>query len=388
MEAHKYPPPTPDEVFYARTFALVTLLSLGYLLYWILAPFFSPLAWALFIAFLLYPLHAWLVRKLHGRASLSAALLTLATLLFLIGPLAALGAAFVAQVAELLKYAQRITAGQTPAELADLSDVPVIGTLFTWLQQTLGVSPAQLQGWIAEGAQTLLQLLASLGGKIFLGALGTVVGFVLMMFILFFVIRDGQQMLATARALIPLPAAHKARLFDHLAAVTRAMVYGSGVTAVTQGVLISVAFAILGLPSPIVFGVLAALLALAPLVGPPVLWVPAVIVLAAQGRWYAAIFLSAWGIMVSTIDNVLRPVLVSGRAEVGTLTVFIGVLGGVTMFGAIGLFLGPLVLALVIALIRFTLEVRTAETGGPPLAEGERETANADRTARQSARKS
>jgi predicted PurR-regulated permease PerM len=160
------------------------------------------------------------------------------------------------------------------------------------------------------------------------------------------------------------------------------MVYGSGVTALVQGALISVAFAILGLPSPIVFGVLAALLALAPLVGPPVLWVPAVVLLASQGRWYAAIFLLVWGVMVSTIDNVLRPILVSGRAEVGTLTVFIGVLGGVAAFGAIGLILGPLVLALVIALVRFTLEVRHMEAEGPlivPEAAGQNPTQNDER---------
>jgi predicted PurR-regulated permease PerM len=86
---------------------------------------------------------------------------------------------------------------------------------------------------------------------------------------------------------------------------------------------------------------------------------PATIVLAAQGRWFAAAFLLIWGLLlVGTIDNLLRPVLVSGRAPIGTLTVFIGVLGGVTAFGTIGLFLGPVVLALVIALLRFIIEVR------------------------------
>jgi predicted PurR-regulated permease PerM len=157
-------------------------------------------------------------------------------------------------------------------------------------------------------------------------------------------------------------AGERARLFDHLASVTRAMVYGTGVTALIQGALVAIGFAIVGLPSPIVFGVLAALAALVPLVGTPVVWVPAVIVLALQGRWYAALFMLAWGGFVTTIDNVLRPWLVSGRAEIGALTVFIGVLGGVSAFGPIGVFLGPLVLALVIALVRFTLEMRqTAE---------------------------
>jgi predicted PurR-regulated permease PerM len=149
--------------------------------------------------------------------------------------------------------------------------------------------------------------------------------------------------------------------------VTRAVVYGSGVTAIVQGTLVAIGFAVAGLPSPIVFGVLAALFALVPLAGTPVVWVPAVIALALQGRWYAAGFLLVWGVLVTTIDNVIRPILVSGRAEVGTLTVFIGVIGGVSAFGAIGVIVGPLVLVLVISLVRFTLELRATADESPIL---------------------
>jgi predicted PurR-regulated permease PerM len=110
----------------------------------------------------------------------------------------------------------------------------------------------------------------------------------------------------------------------------------------------------------VVFGVLAALAALIPMVGTPVVWVPATIALAMQDRWGAALFMLLWGVFVTTIDNFLRPWLVSGRADVGTLTVFLGVLGGVSAFGPIGVILGPLVLATAIALTRFSLEGRDA----------------------------
>lgn len=371
MDPESPTPPTSGEAFYARTFALVTLFLLGYLLYQILQPFFAPLTWALFIAFLLHPLRAWLVGRLHGRESLAAALLTLGTLLMLIGPLTALGAAFVAQVTDLLQFAQRVAAEYRPAEPGDFARTPVLGALLAWLQDAFGVSLAQIQTWVAEGARNLLQLLAPVGGRIFIGALGTVVGFVLMMFMLFFVIRDGHHMLAVFRALIPLSTAQKARLFDHLAAVTRAVFFGSGVTALVQGTLVAIGFAIVGLPTPIVFGVLAALFALVPLAGTPVVWAPAVLVLAAQQRWWAAGFLLAWGLVVATMDNFLRPLLVSGRAPVATLTVFIGVLGGISAFGPIGLFLGPLVLALLIALIRFSLELRLAQATTVTVSVGE-----------------
>jgi predicted PurR-regulated permease PerM len=347
-----------DQAFYARTFALVTLGVLAFLLYLILQPFFTPIAWALFIAFLLHPVHERLVRRLRGRESLSAALLTVATFLLLVGPLAALATAFAAQAADLLRYAQELAVEHKPEEASDLATLPVVGPVIAWLQDSVGISLAQIQGWAVEGARTVLKSLASLGRLAVVGALGTVVGFTLMMFILFFAIRDVKAMFATLRALIPMSREERARLFDHLAGVTRAMVYGTGVTALAQGVLVAIGFAIVGLPSPIVFGVLAALFALVPLAGTPVVWVPAVLVLAIQQRYYAAGFLLAWGAVVATVDNVLRPMLVSGRAQVGTLTVFIGVLGGVSAFGAIGVVLGPLVLALVIALIRFALETR------------------------------
>lgn len=354
-------PPTSREIFYTRTFALVTLAILGFLLYLILLPFFVPLTWALFLAFLLNPLHQWLAHKLGDRPSLSAALLTFATLITLLGPATALGAAFAAQVADLLQYAQQLTADHRPSDLSDLATIPLLGSALQWVQQTFDISLTQVQGWVVSGARNVLQFLASMGGRIFLGAVGTVIGFTLTMFLLFFMIRDGKHMLAVLRALIPASNEDKGRLFRHLAAVTRAMVYGTGVTAITQGALIAVGFAVLGLPSPIVFGVLAALFALIPMAGTPVVWIPAVLVLTAQQRFVAALVLLAWGVFVTLIDNFLRPYLVSGRANVSTLTVFMGVLGGVSAFGPTGVFAGPLVLALVIALIRFTLEIRDAE---------------------------
>jgi predicted PurR-regulated permease PerM len=168
-------------------------------------------------------------------------------------------------------------------------------------------------------------------------------------------------MIRATRELIPMPVAKRKELFTHLAAVTRAVVFGTGLTALIQGTLVGIAFLIVGLPSPIVFGVLAALLALLPFAGTAIVWLPAGLILAAQDRWVAAIFMLVWGaLLVSMIDNFLKPLLISGRAEVATLTVFIGVLGGVTAFGAIGLFMGPVVLAMAVALIQFALEAKRA----------------------------
>jgi predicted PurR-regulated permease PerM len=348
--------------FYARTFALVTALVLGIALFKIVQPFIGPLLWAMFIAFLLYPLHVWLSQRLKGRAQLSAALLTVLTLIVLLGPLAALSAAFAAQVGDLLQTVQSTVADQTRNNVFDLTKVPWVRDALSWLDGTFGINVAQVRGYIVEGSRTVLQTLASLGGKVFLGAFGAVFGFVLMVFMLFFFIRDGAGMVTTLRELIPMSRQQKTKLFNHLAAVTRALVYGTGLTALIQGTLVGISFLIVGLPSALVFGVIAALAALLPFGGTALVWIPAAIVLAAQGRWGATAFMVLWGtLLVSLVDNVVRPMLVAGRAPVSTLTVFIGVLGGIAAFGAIGLFLGPVVLALIIALMEFALEQRRAE---------------------------
>lgn len=351
--------------FYARSFALATTAVLAYALLRIVQPFLGPILWAMFIAFLLHPLHVRLVTRFKRRPPTSALLLTLLTLIVVLGPLTGLSAAFAAQVGDLLEYAQTTVADQTRANALNLTNVPWVQRGLGWLDSTFNIDIAQVRGWIVEGSRTVLQSLAALGGKVFLGAVGTVVGFVLMVFMLFFFIRDGEEIVATARELIPMSSAYKQKLFDHLAGVTRAMVYGAGLTALIQGVLVGIAFLIVGLSSPVVFAVIAALAALLPFGGSALVWVPAAIVLAAQGRWGATAFMVIWGaLLVSLVDNVVRPMLVSGRAAVGTLTVFIGVLGGLAAFGAIGLFLGPVVLALIIALVRFMLEIRRAEAAG------------------------
>jgi predicted PurR-regulated permease PerM len=121
-----------------------------------------------------------------------------------------------------------------------------------------------------------------------------------------------------------------------------------------------VGFAIASLPSPVVFGVLAALLSMLPIGGSAFVWAPAVIWLFVDGRWGFAVFMLAWGLMLAGIDNVLRPVLISGRAKISALAVFVGVLGGIPAFGAIGIIAGPVVLSLALALIEFAEETRQA----------------------------
>jgi predicted PurR-regulated permease PerM len=343
--------------FYARAFALAVVLALSYLLAQIFAPFVGSMLWAAFLAFLLHPIYRNLRRRFGNRAGLAAGVLTGLTPVVVLLPLVALSLAFISQVSQLLRVLQDSAVRWDIKGLADLQQIPLIGSASGWLQAHAPVSAEQIQTWLIGGAKEILQKAAGLGGSVFLGAVGSLIGFMLMLFLLFFFLRDGERIVARGRNLIPLAEQRKERLFSDLGAVTRAIVYGTSMTALLQGLMVGIGFAITGLASPVVFGVLAAVLAMLPVGGTALVWVPASLWLYATGRWGWGTFMLVWGLVLSSLDNILKPLIISGRATISTLAVFLGVLGGIAAFGAIGLVVGPIVLSLTVALVQFAEEM-------------------------------
>jgi predicted PurR-regulated permease PerM len=348
--------------FYSRVFALVVAALLGYALILLFAPFFNALIWAAFLAFLLFPLNTKLRRRLRGEGR-AATTLTVLTPIVILLPLAAVSFEFVAQVSILVRVLQQRAKELDIKSFSDLQQFPLIARANDWLQASVGISADEVQSWMISGTQELVQRAAGLSGALFLGALGSVVAFSIMLVLLFFFLRDGDAMCARARALIPLDDRRKDHLFRQLSDVTRAIVLGITMTALLQGVLVGIGFAICRLASPLVFGVLAALLSMLPVGGAAIVWVPAVGWLLYQGHWGFAIFMLVWGLMLGGAESLLRPLLISGRAEISALAIFIGVLGGIPAFGAIGIVAGPVLLSLVLALLEFAEEPPEAQRG-------------------------
>jgi predicted PurR-regulated permease PerM len=347
-------------VFFARVGILLLLAGLLYLVGRIVAPLWQPIVWAILLGALLAPATTRLAARLGNRPRLASALMTAAVVLLLLLPILAIGGAVATQAAQLLK---RIDTGSLRTSGFHLAEVPWLARPLAWLDATAGLSLAQIEGWIVMGAKRLLEVVTASGGAVFLGALGTVMSFLLMLFVLFFMLRDGPRIAQAFVRMLPIEAHLRGKLWRHLIDVTRAVFMGIGLTALVQGTLLGIGFAIAGLPSPLVFGVLGVLFALVPMVGTTIVWVPAALWLLSQGQPYYAIFMVAWGVVVvGAVDNVLRPILISGRSEVPTLAVFIGVMGGLSAFGFIGLFLGPIVLGLLVALFRFTSEALAPES--------------------------
>jgi predicted PurR-regulated permease PerM len=343
--------------FYGRVFWLIAASLLALALLSIFRPFFESILWAGLLAFLLTPVTRRLTLAFGGRRSLAALLMTLAGALFVLIPAIVTAVVFAGQASELVAKLQELADRYKITHASDVFQVPALDRLVQWISSLTTISPEQIQGWTIQGAKSLLMLLVSSSGAFFAGVLGVVVELALTLLLLFFFVRDGEGAVTRALSLIPLSAERKAHLVGHLSAVTRAVALGTLLTAVCQGTLVGLGFAFTGLPSPVVFGVLSMLAALIPLVGSSLIWIPAALVLVGQGRVGAAIFLAFWGmVVVSLVDNIVKPLVVSGRAEISTLPVLIGLMGGLATFGAIGIILGPVVIALALALFQFVEE--------------------------------
>jgi len=346
--------------FYRRSFLIVTAAILGYALYRIIEPMLGILGWTVVLSFILYPLHERLTRTLKGRRSWSAGIIAGLTPFLVFVPLSILGAVFAGQVAKVIDYLRAQTDVSYPELVQRLSSYPLIGSAVEWVQENTTITATEVQGWLTGGLQAVLKTAASMGGSVALNVFGTLIGFFIMIFMLFFFLRDGRTMVEESVRLVPVKAARRAQLLKYLGEVTRAVVFGSAATALVQGVIVGIGFAIVKLPSAVVFGVLAAIAAFLP-TGAALVMIPAVLYLAATGRWGAAIFLACWTGVMWLSENILRPLLTAHHAEVSTLAIFIGAIGGVAAYGILGLIIGPVLLSFIVALVRFSQESPPAD---------------------------
>jgi predicted PurR-regulated permease PerM len=342
--------------FYRAAFAVITLAALGYLLLRILEPLAGALASATVLGFLLYPVQIRLSRALKHRPDLAAGIITVLTPFVIIAPLSMLAIVFAREVGGLIEKFKQGSVS-IPGMTGDLAMLPVIGPVIRLLQESLPISAQQIQDWATQSAHTVLQAAASLSGDFVVGVAGTVIQFVLTLFLLFFFLLDGRSMLRHLTRLIPVESERSDLLINNLVSVMRAVVYGTTMTALIQGVLIGIGFAIIGLPSPVVFGALAFATSFIPAVGSAVVLVPAILYLMAIGRWGAAIFLIVWCGLLALGEQLMRPMLTSRHAEVSALAVFVGAIGGVSAFGFIGFVIGPVLLSLAVELIRSVTDI-------------------------------
>lgn len=353
-------PPSSKVRHLALWAALGGLLLLSYA---VLAPFVTPFAWAAVLAYVTWPAYRRLRKKLAARGTLAAALMTVAVAAVLVLPFAWTALMLQAELAEAYK-ALAAWLAQQPEIPPALRDIPLAGPWLTdQLQQWLA-DPADLKTLVARHRDEVLALAGSVAGGV--GRNAAKFGIALLS--LFFLYRDGETLMAQVRTVAGRFLGYRARHYLEAAgATTRAVVLGLTLTALAQGALAGIGYWVAGMSSPISLAAFTAIFAFIPF-GTPVVWGAASAWLLLTGDTGAALGLFLWGaLVVSWADNVIRPLVVSATVRLHFLLVFFGVLGGLAVFGLIGLFLGPVVLAVLVGVWREWLGEQAA---GPSPEEG------------------
>lgn len=337
-----------DSPLARRTAAFAFLIFIFGATILVLSPFFVALAWAGILAYVTWPLHQRLQRGLVGRENLVALLMTLAVAATLLLPLLWVTVTVAGDVATASSVLKRLAAEGLP---------PLPAGVHTWpMGDWLAAQYARVQGdpeWVrAQLAALNVTDVSTM--KTFAGGVGrNAAKFGIAVFALFFVYRHGAEVLTQFRGVATRWLGESARGYIQAVGVTvRAVVFGIVLTAVAQGVLAGLGYWVAGIPAPALWGAITALISLIPFVG-PVVWIGLSLNLLAHGETQAALGLFLWGaLVVSWVDNLIRPLVISGPTRIPFLLVFLGVLGGLNAFGLIGLFLGPALLAVSVAIWR------------------------------------
>lgn len=328
-----------------RTDRLIGLAVLGVLVagcLLVLLPFVTALLWAVILTYSTWPLYANLKRSTGGRRTLAAGLMTLVVALVLLAPFVVAVAGLAENAAELMDALRHVFDGTLPEPPAWVVNLPIVGDAIAGYWRAIVHDENRL---IEEVRGMLLSARASLltgGGYLAAGVLQ--LG--LSVLVAFFLFRDGETAAVRLQQGAQRIAGPRARyLIDVAGQTVNSVVYGILGTALAQGVLAGIGFAIAGVPGASLLGLTTFFLSVVP-VGPPLIWGPVAAWLFSQGSVGWAVFIALWGLLVvSMVDNFLKPLIISRGSSLPFILVFLGVLGGVLAFGFIGVFLGPTLLA-------------------------------------------
>lgn len=331
-----------------RLLAQILLLVLLGACLWVLTPFVTALFWAAVLAFASWPVMRFLTRALKGKASLAAGLLTSGWVLIVAGPLVWLGFNIADHIRNATELIKNLRVTGLPDAPEWLIDVPMVGGRLLELWQTVDQQGAAFlataKPYMGQTGNWLLARSASIGAGILELALS--------LLLVFFFYRDGPRLANFAKSLVERLIEDRADYYINLVAGTvRRVVNGVIGTAAAQALVALFGFAVAGVPGALLLAALTFMLSLIPM-GPPLVWGPAVAWLVFQNEYGMAIFMFLWGLLViSSVDNFLKPYLISRGGNLPLVVVLMGVFGGLFAFGFMGLFLGPTLLAVAYSLV-------------------------------------
>lgn len=342
--------PERHEMSYVRK-ALVLSMMLILLIgcFVVLRPFIAAILWAIILSFSTWPLHRRIERALGGRTTLAAAIMTLMIMAVLVGPLVALGIKLSENVFRVFEAVHAAMDRGLPPLPDWLVGLPILGDRLQEVWSVLLSGESNLRATLQPHFGQIRDWALASGGHLLSGT--SLIA--LSVLIAFFLYRDGRTAVHRLRSIVGRIAGARARQSLDVAADTiNGVVHGVLGTALVQAIAATLGYWIAGLPGALLLGFITFFLTLVPM-GPALIWLPAAIWLASQGRTGMAIFLVAWvGVLVGSLDNILRPILIGRSSDLPFIIIFLGIVGGLVAFGLIGIFLGPTLLAVAYGLIR------------------------------------
>ncbi len=342
--------------FYTATSIFLALI-LGYLTYQILQPFLSAFAWAVVFSIVLYPVYVFLLRYLRFKVIASTVTL-LIMLLIILGPFTYISFILTDEIGNVV---ENINKGKLDS-VRDVFTNTEIANFFDKIQSYIRVEGINIGDIATENIKKIGRGMTNILSTGITNIAGMLIDFILMLFTLFFLLKDGPGFLYRIRDYLPFAEEEKNRLILKVKDMIISTVYGGVVVAIIQGILGGIAFYFLGIKSPALWGAAMSVMSFLPLFGTFSIWGPVAGYLLIQGNYAKGIGLLLFGFLViSMADNILRPMIISGRTKMPTLAVFFSVLGGIKLFGIIGFIMGPLVLALFISVFEIFRHIEGGE---------------------------
>ena len=344
-----------------KRIAVVFLMALTaialYLCYLLVLPFLKPILFSVILTVIFYPVHAR-IRQLVRNRNIAALLSTTLVILLISSISIFLGRAIVSGLRDIY---QSLTGSGAAREQLSIFIIQVFDQAIALTNRYIPISVPDLQVAVSNQVEKAVAALIALSA----GAIGSItslaVNAFIALFILFFLFRDARSILRRAAIFLPLSRSQGTRLFQAMKNVLHAIVYGTLAVAAIQGTLAGLAFWILGVSSPVIWGVITALCATLPVIGTTLVLLPAIAMLFFSGHWIKGLILLIWALaVVHPVDNLLRPYLIGDRVKLPMLYVFFAIFGGLKAFGGLGIFLGPLILAVTLALFSFLREEKRA----------------------------
>ncbi|MFP4565203.1 MAG: AI-2E family transporter [Spirochaetaceae bacterium] len=336
-----------------RPFVLVLLIGALVLSFFVLRAFFNPIMFAVLLAMLAFPFHRRLLPLVGGRNTLAALLVVFGVCVVIIVPVFLFLFLLFLQGAE---FARDLVSWVRSGELEALFAGPALGgveeRLSTWLAGVdVDLSSFNVRERLLGFAQTATQYFVRNSVQIFGNLVDIVSKFFILVFLLFYLVRDGSHMVQSLRDFLPMRSIQKEAIFEKIRDVTRAVVFGTFAIALIQGVLGGIGLAIVGIPG-LIWGTVLGFSSMIPIIGTGLVSIPAVIYLAVTGQYWQTVFFAIWAVLlVGGVDNYLRPFLMQGRAAMSPFYIFLATIGGLSFFGLPGLVYGPLVISFTAVMI-------------------------------------